>query len=66
MFRNTRVVEYINLIADTIRNEQAFEIEGRTFTSDDFPPGFWRQLAKEVNHLHSLDTASQSVGTTAT
>jgi hypothetical protein len=51
---NSKVVQYINNLATQIRGEDgAICIEGVAYQDDEFPPGFWRKLAKEVNYIHS-------------
>jgi hypothetical protein len=50
----SNVSTYINELADTIREEGCIDIEGALYCYDDFPPGFWRKLVKEVNYVESL------------
>jgi hypothetical protein len=53
------VVQYINDLATQSQKEDGFiVIEDRLFFGDEFPPGFWRKFAKEVNHIHITGTES--------
>lgn len=44
-------VEFINRLANEMRESEAISIEGTIYTESQFPAGFWRKLVKEVNYL---------------
>jgi hypothetical protein len=50
------VVEFVNKLANDAREHDAVTIEDMTYLATEFPNGFWRKLAKEVNYLHSMDS----------
>jgi hypothetical protein len=54
------VVEYINKLATEIRENDVISIEDAVYCVEDFPPGFWRKLAKEVNYLHAIENEDKS------
>ena len=49
------VVEYINNLAIEIRENDVISIDDAVYCAEDFPPGFWRKLVKEVNYLHATE-----------
>jgi hypothetical protein len=53
------VVEYINKLATEIRENDVISIEGAVYCVEDFPPGFWRKLAKDVNYLHAIENIEE-------
>lgn len=54
----SKVIEFVNEMATALSEEfGAYEIEGRVYLQSEFPDGFWRKFAKEVNYLHSVDRA---------
>jgi hypothetical protein len=48
-----KVAQYIDQLATQMRDEGYIDIEDVVYTIDQFPAGFWRKLAKEVNYLQS-------------
>lgn len=49
---NSAVVQYINDLATQIqKGNGVICIDDLPYQDDDFPPGFWRKLAKEVNYI---------------
>lgn len=48
------IVALINEMADDVEHNGACTIDDMTYTEDEFPRGFWRKLAKEVNYLSTF------------
>lgn len=49
---SSAVVQYINDLATQIKKEDGVIcIDDLPYQYEDFPPGFWRKLAKEVNYI---------------
>lgn len=49
--KQSSVCRFINELADEIREKGCIGIEGAVYCYDDFPPGFWRKLVKDVNFV---------------
>jgi hypothetical protein len=49
------VVTFINHLANQSREDGAVTVEDMTYLTEEFPAGFWRKLAKEVNYISTQD-----------
>lgn len=56
--KDITAVGFINKLANDAREQDAVTIEDTTYLADEFPTGFWRKLAKEVNYLHSQEVGA--------
>jgi hypothetical protein len=55
------VVTFINHLANQSREDGAVTVEDTTYLTEEFPVGFWRKLAKEVNYISTSHVDSNFI-----